>query len=283
MWWACRKNKLANRATVSPRGFTAWSSVQLIAWIPRLNRGTTRKSVIAVVILLISCSEKGERDPIKLYLASSLTPLAEDIKALFAKEEKIDLIFLSSSAVAKQVLQGAPCDGIILADDEWNKKLLNHGKVLGGVKQFAKNTLVLARMNPIPALLDAKTHLQRIDKGEKIVISDPDYVPLGRYTQEALEHLGLDKKLSGQLIKAHSARQASLLLKRGLGTWAILYRTDAIHDGAVVVARIDPSLHRSMDYLFLACKGAASHRVAKLDRLLFSEGMKRALVKRGFR
>ena len=72
--------------------------------------------------------------------------------------------------------------------------------------------------------------LSHLSSQEKIIIGDPDYVPLGNYTKEALINLGLFNDLKSRFIKAHSARQASLLLKSGAGAWAILYQSDALNE-----------------------------------------------------
>jgi molybdate transport system substrate-binding protein len=233
-----------------------------------------------LLTLLVSCTQKNHEDKAKLYLASSLAVLAEDIQKLSGKLS-IDMVFLSSSAIAKQIAQGAPCDAAILADEQWLRYLLQKNTVEPISRLFAKNRLVLVgpHDHQPQGLSDA---LKQIPKGKKLIIGDPDFVPLGAYTKEALTNIGWLKKLSTQLLPAHSARQASLLLSQGAGSFAILYQSDAQASFAHIIAHLDPSLHRPIEYPFLVCKKARSYQAKALEQLLFSKAFKTALTSKGF-
>src|SRR5690606_31687012 len=127
--------------------------------------------------LLSSCTRSQENRPAILYLASSLLPLKSSIETL--SQVPIELKFLSSSAIAQQVSQGAPCDGVVLADDEWQQFLSDKNLVGSEVKIIATNSLVLAGRTKLKNSLLTLQSLAL--SGQKIILADPNYVPLGRY------------------------------------------------------------------------------------------------------
>lgn len=274
--------------------------------------------LIALLVSALAC-QRSAPPAARLYLASSLMPLADDIERMAKDKLPIDLIFLSSSVIAKQIEQGAPCEAAILADDRWRDHLLASGFVTDQVRVVASNTLVLAGLakaerpqDQIGSALSSPrsgidldsglrgndnlifgsdnlisvngitARLRQVDTAHKLIIADPDFVPLGAYTKEVLLKLGLYEKLAPYFLLTHSARQASLLLEQGAAPLAILYRTEAINDKIHVLAFIDASLHRPIEYPLLVCKKAQRDRVNAVETIIFSQSFKEALAAKGF-
>ncbi len=78
--------------------------------------------------------------------AASLTNALTDIAKTFEVEQKIPvkLSFAASSALAKQIEQGAPADIFISADTKWMDYLDGKGKIdHDSIRNLAGNTLVL--------------------------------------------------------------------------------------------------------------------------------------------
>lgn len=238
------------------------------------------RNSIGISVFLISACDGRRESSTKIYLASSLIPLEHEIKKLALNS--IDMVFLSSSAIAKQIEQGAPCDIAILADKKWRDYLVHKGLVNADTLNIATNSLVLASLVRINAQGNVKEVLDALSPREKLIIADPDFVPLGAYTKEALEELGVYKKLSSQLVRAHSARSASLLLKQRAASLAIIYRSDALGEGIKIVGEIARRHHRPIQYPLVVCKGARRHIASGLRRMIISDDFRKILLAKGF-
>src|SRR5579871_5832900 len=175
---------------------------------------SARFRMIALIgcVFFCACQKSFEAGP-TVFLASSFASVADDIKARLPKAATI--ILMNSSAIARQIEQGAPCDGAILADNSWNF-WLSERNIAEPAGVVAVNSLVLASATPMSSIKDLSFYLQHLKSQEKIIIADPDYVPLGRYTKEALSNLGLDQQLEAHFIRriAQGMRALCLSIKR---------------------------------------------------------------------
>lgn len=229
---------------------------------------------------LLAC--KPNQQVARVYLASSLAPLAKDLEEVAKDKMALDLMFVSSSAIAKHIEQSAPCDLAIVADDRWGEYLLAKGLVSKEQAIFARNNLVIASLKKSPRV-SANEALALVSSKQKLIIADPDFVPLGVYTKEVLENLGLFNRLSDFLVKASSARHARLLLEQGAAPLAILYQTDVGDKKIHIVSQIEPMLHRPIHYPLLVCKEARIALVNRLKQLIFSDQFSQRLIEKGFR
>jgi molybdate transport system substrate-binding protein len=237
--------------------------------------GFIKNSFLVCAIFLGSCKRSEENRPAILYLASSLLPLKSSIEALAQKP--LHLEFLSSAAIAQKISQGALCDGVVLADEEWQKFLADKNLVNPERKIIATNSLVLASKKKVTSGL-----LSLLHSSQKIIIADPAYVPLGRYTQMALEKLDLFDKLKTRFVLAHSAQMALILLKQDAAALAFLYQSDVDKREVFSVANIDKNLHVQIIYPFLVCRNAQREHQKDIENILLSTAFNEALRKYGF-
>lgn len=242
-----------------------------------------KKSISGLVLILclVSCKQKAEGESIKLLVASSLMPLANDIKRL-SPQKNIEIDALSSAAIAKQIEHGAPCDAAIVADERWQDYLVTKHLVRAHVKTIATNSLVLASVHKQPLIQTADEIVSALKAAKKIIIANPDFVPLGTYTREFLEKTNAFVELKEKFIMASSARHAALLVTQHAGDLAILYQTDALADRLNIVAHIPKSSHRHIEYPFLQCVNANPQHVSTLSRLVSSHAFKDVLMHKGF-
>src|SRR6478735_9921286 len=94
---------------------------------------------------LLACSEQPETGPVVL-AASSLQEALEEVGKAWAAEGHAApvLSFAASSALARQVEQGAPADLFVSADEEWMDKLESLGLLRAGSRgDVLTNRLVL--------------------------------------------------------------------------------------------------------------------------------------------
>jgi molybdate transport system substrate-binding protein len=93
-------------------------------------------------------------------------------------------------------------------------------------KNFVSNRLVLI----VP--MDAKLKLSNIKdllgpEVKRVAVGNPDTVPAGRYSKEALTSAGLWDKLSTKFVLAESVRQVLDYVSRGEVDAGLVYSTDA--------------------------------------------------------
>jgi len=74
---------------------------------------------------------------VNVYAAASTTNAINDIGALYEKEKgvKITAFFAASSALAKQIEEGAPAGIFISADLKWMNYLQEKGKLVAGTRR----------------------------------------------------------------------------------------------------------------------------------------------------
>lgn len=238
--------------------------------------GSIKNSLFLALIFFCSCKRHEERGAI-LYVASSLLPLKTTIER--GAKKPLELKFLNSAAIAQQISQGAPCDAVVVADQEWSAFLLEKNLVRPDVKIFATNALVVASNKAIPNAAPIK---DLFASQEKIILADPSFVPLGRYSKAALEKLGMFHFLKTRLILAHSAQMAVLLLEQGAANFALLFRSDIDNKKIFAVAPIASELHPPILYPFLVCQGAQAGHAREITAVLMSKTVQARLKEKGF-
>ncbi|MGI2328210.1 molybdate ABC transporter substrate-binding protein [Planococcus sp. YIM B11945] len=187
--------------------------------------------MILLTFFLGACGSSSAEHENKLLVsaASSLTEVMEEAEEAFHKEyPDIELAFNygSSSKLRSQMQQGAPVDVFLSASEQDMNELTAEQLVAKeSVVSFAKNQLVLASNKTFPK--NAGFEEQLASTREAIAVGEPDSVPLGRYTKEALEQLGLWKSLEGNLIYAKDARQVLTYVESGNAEVGIMYASDA--------------------------------------------------------
>ncbi len=119
---------------------------------------------------------------LRVFIASSLIHVAENMTAEYEKTHNVHIILNSdsSSALYTQITNGAPCDVYLSADQKWTKNLLNGGYLLNdNYVNFTTNSLemIIAEGNP-----KGITSLYDLTKpGVNVVLADPT-IPSGSYT-----------------------------------------------------------------------------------------------------
>lgn len=225
-------------------------------------------------LLFIGCTSKSV-PPTTLYMASSLMPLKNELEKNYPS---LNLIFESSAVIARQIKEGAPCDAVIVADERWRNYLNAHNAVEDGHEIFAYNSLVVYS-NQAQSIKEASEFF--LKSPQALIIADPEVVPLGFYTKQALRTWLDYEKVKKDLIFAHSAQHAQMLLLKRVAPFAILYKTNNLLE-LYPLFELDKKLHDPIYYSFLRCHSGDKTRTDALYKLIFSNAFKDVLVKKGF-
>lgn len=162
--------------------------------------------------------------------AASLTDAFKEIAPRFEAARPgatLRFNFAASGVLLQQIAQGAPVDVFVSADQETMNRGADQKLIaIATRRDFAANSLVLVTpaqgATPVAALADlGKPDVKRIAVGK--VAS----VPVGRYTQQALESAQLWAGLTPKFVFADNVRQVLDYVSRGEVEAGFVYRTDA--------------------------------------------------------
>ena len=192
-------------------------------WLP------TRSSVVCVAALLLmtGCTpEKG----LVVSAAASLTNAFTELARAYERDHpgtSVVVNFGGSGQLLRQIERGAPADVFASADEETMDLAQRKGLIdAASRRDFARNKLVI--IVPASSVLELET-LSDLggDEITRIAISNPESVPVGRYSRRALEHAGLWEALHTKVINTQHVRQSLDYVARGEVDVGFVYLTDA--------------------------------------------------------
>ena len=144
-----------------------------------------RRAVLFGLILMGLTSPLGAEQPLTVFAAASLKTALDQANQAFTAETGIPVraSYAASSALAKQIAQGAPADVYASADVDWMDDLDSRKLVLAGTRvDLLGNRLVViaAKDSPILALaLDPPSFTSALG-GRRLALAEVTSVPAGR-------------------------------------------------------------------------------------------------------
>ncbi len=184
---------------------------------------------LAGALVFAAAAGNARADDLTVSAAASLTNAFTDIaKAYEAKHPgtHVNLNFGASDVLLKQIEQGAPADVFASADEATMDRAAGAGRMdAASRRDFAANTLVLI----VPGGGTAPAQLGDLAQAayRRIAVGNPDSVPAGRYTKQALVEAKLWDALQPKLVQAQNVRQALDYVARGEAEAGFVYATDA--------------------------------------------------------
>jgi molybdate transport system substrate-binding protein len=162
--------------------------------------------------------------------AASLTNAFPEIGRLFEQQHpgtKIIYNFAASGPLLQQIAQGAPVDVFASADQKTMNQAVDKGLIVpASRKNFVSNTLVLIAPGKSSFPLTVLSGLAAPEI-KRVALGNPETVPVGRYTREALTQAGLWETLKPKFIFGESVRQVLDYVGRGEVDAGFVFATDA--------------------------------------------------------
>lgn len=186
-----------------------------------------------------------------VFAAASLKTALDELADSYAKVTGHSMIvsFAGSSALARQIQNGAPADIFISANPGWMDVLQQDGLVVPETRvDLLTNSLVL--IAPIGAdATGLKETLRALPDNARLAVATTNAVPAGIYAKAALMSLGLWDDLRPRLAQTDNVRAALRLVALGEAPLGIVYATDAQAEPRVqVVATFPADLHPPILY-----------------------------------
>jgi molybdate transport system substrate-binding protein len=248
-------------------------------------------SLLAVTVLFgsLSTPSMAEDNTLTVFAAASMKNALDDVDAAYTAKSgvKISASYAASSALAKQIEQGAPADIFVSADTDWMEYATAKKNINVPTRvDLLGNAIVL--IAPKDSKIDNVTIGQGFDLAKlagdgKIATGDVKAVPVGKYAKAALEKLGAWQAAEPKFAMAESVRAALALVARGEAVLGIVYSTDAkVEPGVKIVGTFPADSHPAIIYPVAATSTAKPDATGYLA-FLKSSAAKTIFEKYGFK
>jgi molybdate transport system substrate-binding protein len=185
-------------------------------------------------------------------LKESLDTVAHDWTA--RSGQRVVVSYGATSALARQVEQGAPAAVFVSADAQWMDWLAAR-KLVDPASRFdlVGNRLVVVApaTSPLRTLeaRDPAAWVKALGADGRLAIADIDTVPAGRYARQSLQALRAWPGVRDRLAPAENVRAALAFVARGEASLGVVYATDAQAEPRVrIVARLSDDTHARIVY-----------------------------------
>ena len=236
-----------------------------------ISRRHALLSLVAIGLAFAGGPARAQDKSITVFAAASMKNALDDINAAFLKATgtKVTASYAASSALAKQLEQGAPADIFASADLEWMDYSATKKTIKDDTRvNLLDNKLVLiapADSKIENVALTANFDLAKLVGDGRIATGEVNSVPVGKYAKGALEKLGLWASVEKKFAMADNVRAALALVARGEAVLGIVYETDAkVEKNVKIVGAFPAHSHAPIVYPVAATISAKPEAAAYL-------------------
>ncbi|MES2752295.1 MAG: molybdate ABC transporter substrate-binding protein [Pseudomonadota bacterium] len=223
-----------------------------------------------------------------VFAAASMKNALDEVDAAYTAKTGIRIVvsYAASSALAKQLEQGAPADIFVSADTDWMDYSI-------GKKTVSEPSRVNLLGNRIVLIAPKDSKIGNVTMGQgfdlaklagdgRIATGDVKAVPVGKYAKAALEKLGAWQASETKFAMTENVRAALALVARGEANLGIVYETDArVEPGVKIVGIFPADSHPAIIYPVASTSSAKSDSAGYLA-FLRSATAKAIFEKYGF-
>ncbi len=220
------------------------------------------KLLVAFALMLLPFAAPAQ-PPLTVFAAASLKESLDEAASAYrqASGTEVRVSYAASSALARQIEQGAPADVFFSADLEWMDYLQQRKRVDPAQRRnLLGNRLVLVAPAAGAAKVDpaAPGSIARaLGSDGRLAVGLTASVPAGKYAKASLQQLGQWDGVKSRLAEAESVRAALMLVARGEVPLGIVYGSDARAEPKVrVVATFPADSHPPIVYPVAALNGS---------------------------
>ena len=214
---------------------------------------------------VVPFAARAQASGLVIFAAASLKNALDEIAGGWAKDTGKPMpriSYAASSALAKQLEQGAPADLFISADLDWMDYVAKKDLIKVDTRvNLLGNKIVLIAPKDSKTIVEVKQgfDLAKALAGGKLAMGNVDAVPAGKYGKAALEKLGAWGGVKDKVAQAENVRAALLLVARGEAPLGIVYATDAAAEPNVkIVGSFPEDSHPPIIYPAAVTKEAKS-------------------------
>ena len=249
--------------------------------------GSLLKIILLLGALLALPGTAGAQD-VRVAAAASLSNVLDELAKLWQADGGGIVVasYGASSALARQIENGAPADMFISADLEWMDYVAQRKLIDPATRRLlAGNTLVLIAPadSKLVVNLAPGADLKGALAGGKLALAEPNTVPAGRYAKTALIKLGLWTSVESNVASAENVRAALALVARGEAPLGAVYSTDAAAEPKVkIVATFPAGSHAPIVYPVALIAGRDNAKAKAFVDFLGGAKARAIFAKHGF-
>ena len=197
-----------------------------------LGRSLALTAAMLLWSALPQAPARAQGGDVLVFAAASLKNALDAVNAQWQTEtgKKVVISYAASSALAKQIEQGAPAQMFVSADLDWMDYVAQKNLIKPETRfNLLGNRIVLIapKDKAEPVAIAPGFDLAKILGQGRLAMANVDSVPAGKYGKAALEKLGVWAGVSDKVAQAENVRAALLLVSRGEAPAGIVYQTDA--------------------------------------------------------
>lgn len=219
---------------------------------PKRVRGLFATLLIGIACLWIALPARA--DQVLIFAAASTTDAVEEIIASYRDVTGATVVasYAASSALARQIENGAPAHLFLSASPVWTDYLETRELLVAGSRRDRlSNRLALVAPSDSVVEISMTDEIPFPDLlGDGyLAMADPAHVPAGLYGKEALESLGAWPAVSSQIVRGNNVRATLALVERGEVPLGIVYQTDAqASERCRIVSLFPETTHAPIQY-----------------------------------
>lgn len=255
----------------------------------RAKRGVGFLLMVAAGAAMLLAAPVRAEDRLVVFAAASMKNALDAVNAACAAKvgKSATISYGGSSALAKQIEQGAPADIFLSADLDWMNYISERDLTdKDSQAQLLGNSIVLVAPADSTAAIEIEPgfDLAGLVGDGRLAMANVDAVPAGKYGKAALEKLGIWPAVAGKIAQAENVRAALALVSTGEAPLGIVYKTDAIADpGVRIVAAFPDDTHAPIIYpVALIAESGANQAAAAFLKCLHTQKAKGLFEQQGF-
>jgi molybdate transport system substrate-binding protein len=244
---------------------------------------------LAALALVLAFAPAAGAGNVTVFAAASLKESLDAASRSFeaATLHKATVSYAASSALARQIENGAPADLFISADSDWVDYVEGRNLVAAGSRKtlLANDLVLIAPASSTTSLkLGAGAGVAAALGDRRIALANPDAVPAGKYAKAAFTSMGVWDSIAGKVAAADNVRAALALVARGEAPLGVVYRTDALAEKNVrIVATFPASSHPAIVYPIVTLRRSTSAAATAFSAYLGSAEARAIFARYGFR
>ncbi len=238
---------------------------------------------------LFAIPVKADSEKLLVFAASSLKSALDQLGKDFQTKtgKTVVVSYAASPALAKQVIEGAPADIVMLADTAWMDYLEKTPALKAGTRRdITGNTLVLIapKDSSIALTIAANFPLEKALGNGRLAVAETSSIPAGKYAKAALESLSVWASVESKLAQTENVSATLVLVARGEAPLGIVYGSEAQSEPRVKVLGTFPATsHPRIVYPAAIPVASKSSAAAEFVEFLASPAARAVFLSLGFK
>lgn len=191
------------------------------------------KRLITLILSLLTLAT-AHADEVQVAVAANFTGPVQVISVLFERDtgHKASLSYGSTGKFYAQIVNGAPFQVLLAADDETPAKLIKEGNAVpGSAFTYAIGKLVLWSADP--KRVDAKGEVLKKGGFKHLSLANPKTAPYGAAGMQVMSKLGVADSIKPLIVQGENISQTHQFISTGAAELGFVAYSQVIKNGAI--------------------------------------------------